>query len=304
MQAGLLGRGARALYDQPALLLVLTTLFWAGNAIAGQLARGEIAPFQLVLARWVLVSATLIPLFGRELRAHWTLVRGHLLLIAALATLGFTLFNALFYAASLHTTGVNIGILQGAMPVLVLIGAFLAYGTPIRPLQAIGVTATLVGVVLVATRGAPFSVFAIGVNPGDALMLIACALYAFYAVGLQRRPAIPGRAFFTLMAGIAALASIPFAVGEAMISRPGWPSLDGWVITLYVAVFPSCLAQLFFLRGVDLIGPGRAGVYINLVPVFTPILAIILLNQSFYLYHGVALGLVVGGIWLAQRTRR
>jgi drug/metabolite transporter (DMT)-like permease len=296
-------RAARALHDQPALLLVLTTLFWAGNAIAGQLAAGEIAPFQLVLLRWVLVSAALFWLFGAELRAHWAAVRPRLAGIALMAALGFTGFNGLFYVASLHTSGVNIGILQGSIPVFVLLLAYIAYGTRIGPVQAAGVAATFAGVVLVATEGSPLRLLTLGVSLGDGLMLLACLLYAFYTTALQRRPAIPGRAFFTLMAGIAALTSLPFALLEAAVTAPGWPSAEGWAITLYVAIFPSCLAQLFFLRGVDLIGPGRAGVYVNLVPVFAALMAIALLGQRFAGYHALALGLVLGGIWLAQRSR-
>jgi drug/metabolite transporter (DMT)-like permease len=79
--------------------------------------------------------------------------------------------------------------------------------------------------------------------------------------------------------------------------------MQGWMVMLYVAIFPSCLAQLFFLRGVDLIGPGRAGVFINLVPVFAAVLGVGLLGEPFGWYHAVALALVIGGIWLAQSAQ-
>jgi len=75
------------------------------------------------------------------------------------------------------------------------------------------------------------------------------------------------------------------------------------MVLAFVAIFPSCLAQLYFMRGVDLIGPGRAGVFINLVPVFAAALAVGLISEPFAAYHAVALALVIGGIWLAQRTR-
>ncbi len=296
-------RAVRALYDTPSALLVLTTLFWAGNAIAGQLARGEIAPFQLVLLRWVLVSAALLWLYGHEVRAHRAVLRAKLWPIVGLAVIGFTTFNGLFYLASLETTAVNIGILQGAIPVFVLLLSYAVFRTRIGAVQGVGVAATITGVVLVATEGVPSRLLAAGVGPGDGLMLIACLCYAAYTTGLQARPAVPGRVLFTAMSAVAALTSLPFALAEAAIAAPPWPSLEGWAITLYVAVFPSGLAQLFFLRGVDLIGPGRAAVYANLVPVFAAILAIGLLGQRFAGYHALALGLVLGGIWLAQRTR-
>ncbi len=289
------------LYATPAALLVLTTLFWAGNTVAGQLAAGHIAPFQLVLARWVLVAGALWWLFGHEVRAHWAAARPRLGAVALMAVMGFTAFNGLFYLASLRTTAVNIGILQGAIPVAVLLMAYVAYGTRIRLVQALGVALTVAGVVLVATAGRPLALVETGVGAGDALMLLACLFYAFYTTALVKRPDIPGRAFFTLMSVIAALTSLPFWAAEALLAAPPWPSLQGWAVTLYVAIFPSCLAQLFFLRGVDLIGPGRAGVYVNLVPVFAALLAVGLLGQRFAGHHALALGLVLGGIWLAQR---
>ncbi|MEL7137546.1 MAG: DMT family transporter [Pseudomonadota bacterium] len=289
------------LYDTPAVLLTLTALFWAGNAIAGQLAKDEVQPFMLVLLRWIGVTLMLWPLYGHEVRAHWATIRPALLRVAVMATAGFTCFNALFYAASHSTTGISIGILQGSMPMFVLAGAFLVHGTRVGPLQAVGVLITLIGVVLVATEGAPALIMEQGVNPGDALMLVACVLYSGYTVALRSRPDIPGRAFFTLMCPIAAITAVPFAIGEAVISGATLPTLDGWLVTLYVTIFPSCLAQLFFLRGVDLIGPGRAGVYINLVPIFAALLAVLILGETFALYHAAALAMVLGGIWLSQR---
>ena len=111
---------------------------------------------------------------------------------------------------------------------------------------------------------------------------------------------MPGRALFTLFAAIAAAAAVPFAAWDLATGGP-WPTPEGWAIAAWVALFPSCLAQLFFLRGVDLIGPGAAGIYINLVPVFASILAVLLLGERFALYHAAALALVLGGLWMAQR---
>ena len=301
MSVAAIRRGVGWLYDRPALLLVLTMLCWGGNAIAGQLAIGEITPMQLVLVRWVVVLAIMWPLFGREAMAHWPAARPRFWRIAAMAFLGFTGFNALFYVASLDTSAVNIGILQGSIPVIVLIAAFFAHGAKVGAIPALGVAVTLAGVALVATQGRPLEILDLAWNRGDLVMLAACVFYALYAVLLRGRPEMPGTAFFTLMAPIAALTAIPPAIAEIYLMEGYfWPSTDGLIVACWVAVFPSCLAQLFFLRGVDLIGPGRAGVYTNLVPVFAAGLAVVILGQSFSLYHGVALALVLGGIAIAQ----
>jgi drug/metabolite transporter (DMT)-like permease len=114
---------------------------------------------------------------------------------------------------------------------------------------------------------------------------------------------MPGTAFFTLLALISAVTSVPLVIAEGLAMGFELPTLTGLLITAWVAIFPSCLAQIFYLRGVDLIGPGRAGVYINLVPVFAAAMAVVLINEPFAPFHGLALVLVLGGIWLAQRTQ-
>ena len=298
------GRLLDRLYQWPSVLLTLTAIFWAGNALASRLAVGHISPFLLVFLRWVMVLAVLWPLYGGQVREHWGEIRPRLARITLMAFLGFTGFNALFYTAGYYTTAINIGILQGSIPVVVLAGAFLMYGTRATLVQIVGVLITLVGVVVVATQGAPLHILDIGPNRGDLIMLAACGFYAFYTLALRERPNMPGIAFFTLLALISAITSVPLLIAEWAMYGLTMPTLQGWLVTLFVAIFPSCLAQLFFLRGVDLIGPGRAGVFVNLVPVFAAILAVVLINEPFAAYHAVALVLVIGGIWLAQRGAR
>jgi drug/metabolite transporter (DMT)-like permease len=290
-------------YRWPSLLLTLAAIFWAGNTVAGRLAVGEISPFMLTFLRWVLVLAALWPVYGREVRKHWPQVKPQLGSIVVLAALGMTGFNALYYVAAHYTSAINIGILQGSMPIFVLTGAYLAHGTRASLVQQAGVLITAMGVVVVATRGAPLQILGVDLNWGDLAMLAACALYAAYTVGLRDRPSMPGTAFFTLLALISAVTSVPLVIAEGLAMGFELPTLTGLLITAWVAIFPSCLAQIFYLRGVDLIGPGRAGVYINLVPVFAAAMAVVLINEPFAPFHGLALVLVLGGIWLAQRTQ-
>jgi drug/metabolite transporter (DMT)-like permease len=301
--ASIATQAAARLYQWPSVLLTLTAIFWAGNAVASRLAVGQIAPMQLVCLRWVMVLAVMWPLYGAQVRAHWGEVRPQLGRIIVVGFLGLTAFNALFYVAAHTTTAVNIGILQGSVPVIVLAGAFLTYGTKATLVQIAGVLITAAGVVVVATHGRPLSILDIDFNRGDLLMLTACVLYAIYTVALRDRPKMPGAAFFTLLALISAVTSLPLAAAEAAVSGWSWPTWQGWLVTLYVAIFPSTLAQVFFVRAVDLIGPGRTGVFVNLVPIFAAILAVALIGEPFAAFHAIALALVLGGIWLAQRTR-
>jgi drug/metabolite transporter (DMT)-like permease len=289
------------LWSAPVLLLAATALMWAGNTIAGRLAVGQISPMQLTALRWTFVLVLLWPLFGREVRARWADIRPKFLRLAALAALGYTGFNALYYVAAHHTSAINLGILQGSVPVFVLMIAFLAHGTRAGLLQILGVLITLLGVIVVATQGQPARLLDLDFNVGDLAVLLACVFYAIYTVGLKNRPSLSGAGFFTLLAAVAAVTSLPLVAMEYASGALQVPTLQGWLVTLWIALFPSCLSQLCFLRGVDLIGPNRAGVYVNLVPVFAALLAVGLLGEPFGMFHAAALSLVLAGIWLTQR---
>jgi drug/metabolite transporter (DMT)-like permease len=134
-------------------------------------------------------------------------------------------------------------------------------------------------------------------------MLIACLFYAGYTLGLRHRPAVPGLVFFAAMAVVAFVSSLPLIGLEMAQGAAQFPTPKGWLILLYVAMMPSLLSQIFYIRGVELIGPARAGLFVNLVPVFGALLAVVLLGEPFALYHALGLVLVLGGIWLAERRR-
>ena len=285
------------------LLLVFTALCWGGNAVLGRMAVGEISPMALVTARWLGVSVLLALFAHRHLRRDWPVLRPHLLAVAALGILGFTSFNAIFYVAAHYTTAVNIGILQGSTPMFILMGAFLAYRTRITGLQAAGVALTMTGVVIVGSGGSLARLAALAINFGDVLMIVACLLYAGYTVALRKRPPASALGLFAVMAFAAFVASLPLVTAEVALGQFQWPTGKGMIIVTLVTLFPSFLAQIFFIQGVTLIGPGRAGVFVNLVPVFASILAVVLLDEPFEAFHAIALGLVLGGIWLSERGK-
>ncbi len=285
----------------PYLLLVLTMFMWGGNAIAGQLAVGEISPMLLTAFRWAGVAILILIFAQRRVVDEWPVLRTRLPLLLGLGALGFTAFNALFYIAAHSTVAINIGIIQGSLPVLVMLGAYIFYRTPVTGAQMIGVVATMIGIAVVAARGDLLRMGDINFNPGDLLMISACLLYAAYTVALRERPAASGLAIFSVMALGALATSIPLAITEAAMGDLIWPTTKGWAVAAYIAVFPSFLSQLFFLRSVELIGPGRAGVFINLVPVITAALGVFILNEEFQGFHAASLLFVLGGIWLAER---
>lgn len=286
---------------RPGLLLVLTTLIWGSNAVAARLAVGQVSPMMLTTARWVVACVALWFVARRPLVASWPILRPHGWYLVLMGVAGFTGFNALFYTAAHHTSAVNLTIIQGVVPVLVLLGGALVLRLRTSALQALGVALTLAGVVVVASRGQWQVLRALDLNTGDLAVLLASVLYAGYTLGLRAKPAVSPLVFFAAVAAVAALASVPLLAWEVAEGRFFWPTPQGWLIILYVGLLPSFVSQITFIRAVELIGPARAGVFYNLTPVFGPALAVLVLSEPLRVYHVAALTMVLGGIWVAER---
>lgn len=276
---------------------------WAANSIFSRLAAGEVSPLLLVSFRWLGVVLLMLVFARRYIVQDWPILKRRLPYIAIMGASGFTIFNALFYVAGHTTTAVNLGILQGAMPIFVILGMFAAYRTPVARVQLLGVLVTIGGVVVVGSAGSLDRLAALQFNPGDLLVLGCCLLYAGYAVGLRNRPEVSALGFFTAMAIAAFLLSIPLTVAEWSLGALQWPTAKGWMIIPGVVLLPSFLAQICFLRGVALIGANRAGVFINLVPMFAAIMAVLFLDERFEPFHGIGLICVFVGIWLSERGK-
>lgn len=286
------------------VLLAMTMFMWGGNAVASRLAVGEISPMALTCLRLLIAVGGILAITHKHVIREWRVLRPHWRFALIMGACGYTGFSAFMYAAATYTTAVNLSILQGSIPVIVLLGALALYGTPIRAIQLVGVAVTLLGVAFVATKGALGSLAAFDLNFGDALMLCACVLYAGYTLALRRRPKISGMTFYFGMAAGGFVASLPLLAYEIISGTVHWPTAQGLGVLLYVALGPSLAAQILYMRGVELIGPGRAGLFVNLVPIFGAFLAVLILGETFALYHAVALALVLGGIFLAERSGR
>jgi drug/metabolite transporter (DMT)-like permease len=293
----------RAWASNPYLLLTLTMLMWSANGIAGRVAIGEVSPMVIVTLRWLISCSLLFAFAFSRIREDWTVLKHHIVRLVLGAIFGFTGFNALFYLSAHHTSAVNMTILQGALPIFVLMGAAIFQHTPLTLLQAIGIPFTLAGVIAVASQGELDVLLNFNFNIGDIGLVIACLSYAIYTLMLRNRPKVSGIGFFAIVAMAAFITSLPLLGLEMALGEAQWPTVEGWMIVAFIGICPSLLAQLFFLKAVELIGPGRAANFTNLVPIFGPLLAIILLGEPFHLYHAVALMLVLGGIALAEWRR-
>lgn len=284
-------------------LLTMTALLWAGNAVAGKWAVGEVLPQVLTCFRWAIVFAILAVVARRAVMVDRPKLERRWLYVLLMGAGGYTIFASLLYLASIYTRTMNVALFQGAIPVFVILMNFAVRGARVTPGQILGTALRLLGVAIAATHGDWRVVATLSHNVGDLLMLGACLLYAGYTVALPARPDVSGLAFFTAMAAAAFVTSLPPLAAEWALGRTIWPTLTGWLIVLYVALGPTLVSQLWFIRGVELIGPNRAGLFVNLVPIFGALLAVLLVGEPFGWNEALALALVIGGIAIAERFR-
>jgi drug/metabolite transporter (DMT)-like permease len=283
------------------ILLILTTLFWGGNSVAGKMAVGEISPMLLTLVRWVLAASIIVLFALKDLQRDWPLIRKHWLLLSFYGAIGFTLFNVLLYSALTKTSAVSASIVQAALPATVYLFNFMIFRVKVTVWQIAGFIVTLAGVLIVATHGEFARLATLDLNAGDALVLVAVVVYAIYTVYLRYKPQVNWKSLIVVLSVMAALASLPFLWWEWQSGNLILPGNKGLMIALYTGIFPSIISQIFFIKGVELIGPNRAGIFINLIPIFGTGLAILILGEPLQAYHIVALVLVIAGIWLAER---
>jgi drug/metabolite transporter (DMT)-like permease len=282
------------------IMLLLTALFWAGNVVASRNAVGELSPMVLVTIRWGTVTLVMLTFAWKPLVTEWPLIRKNWVMISLMGIFGFTGYQALYFTAAQYTSGMHLAILQGVAPAFIFAGARIFYGTPIGLMRGIGLVMTMLGVAIVATHGEPLHLDGMDLNVGDIAMLGASIFYAGYTVALRSRPAISAFAFFTALSIVSTIASLPLLAWEIADHAAQWPTMRGWVVIGYIVIFPSLLAQIFFIRGVAAIGPGRASLFYNLVPTLGAIMAVTLLGEPFALYHGVGLALSLGGVAIAE----
>lgn len=289
-------------WNQPYILLTLSALMWGGNAVAGKLAVGEISPYLLTSTRW-LVSLCLLAIFiAPHIKRDWHKLRSHLPYLFLMGASGYALFNNLMYLALNHTSAINVSILQASVPLIVFILNFAIFTIRTTPTQLGGYILTLIGVLVIAGKGNLQNLTALDLNFGDMMLLTAGIFYAAYSVMLKKKPDVHWLSFFGVMAISALLASLPFVAFEWANGQMVFKSSTAALAVLYTAIFPSIGAQLFWMRGLELTGANRGGLFINLVPVFGTLLAIIIIGETLYLFHVIALVLVAGGVLIAQKT--
>ena len=284
----------------PHFLLTLTSIFWAFNTVAGRAAVGEVSPLLIVSVRWFFVSIILSILCRNQLIETWSILNKKIKWLIFMGLFGFTGFNSAYYVAAHDTIAINLGLVQGTMPAFIIIIAWIWLKDKINFTQFLGVLITFTAVLIVVCSGDFNALVELELNSGDIVMIFACTLYAIYAVGLRKKPKIRALPLLTFFAYIAFLGSIPGLIYETYSNQLILPGQKGFIILGVIIIFPSFLAQIFFMKGVEKIGPSRSGLYTNLVPVFSSLLAVFFLGEEFQFFHLLSLIMIFTGIYLFE----
>ena len=287
----------------PHLLLTLTVLFWAGNAVVGRAVVDEMPPVTLAFWRWVTALMILLPVGGPRLWRHRAVIIAEWRIVVFLALFGIAGFNTLLYLALERTTAVNATIVGATGPAIITLLSWFAHRTRARLGQVAGIAASLLGVVIVVSEGSWAVFAAAALNPGDLIALLAVIVWAVYSVALVRRPNdLDGITLLTAIVAIGVVILFPIYMAASAWSAPWQPNAETFAAVAYTGLFPSVLAYVFWNRGVAALGPGVASIYINLIPAFGVVLAVSFLGETFAIHHGIGIAFIVLGVRLATRS--
>jgi drug/metabolite transporter (DMT)-like permease len=278
-----------------------SSLCWSGNHIVGRAMAGEVPPLAAGSIRWIVPALILAPFVGRHLVRDWPEIRRTWATIVFLSLIGGAIFGTLQYVGLNYTTALNVSVLNSVAPVFIVAAGWLLFSDRVGLVQAAGIAVSFAGVLAIISRGRIEALAALGFNVGDVVILFNMGLWAVYSASLRKRGKIHWMSFTFILASISAVATLPFWVAEHLSGAVLRPTLPNLAALGFVAVFPSLLAYAAWSRGVEVLGSGRAGVFLHLIPLFSALIAGAALGERIETYHLVGFALILAGVLLAAR---
>lgn len=292
---------SRLLRSNPYLLLALAGLCWSGNHVIGRAVAGHVPPIGLSFLRWLIPALILWPLARPHLAQDWPKIVAHWRIIVLLAFLGGTLFGVLLYIGLNYTTALNVSVINSTAPVMIFIAGALLFGDRLGGLQIGGIVTSLIGVLVIVSRGQIEVLRSLQFNIGDLIILFNQFVWAVYSAGLRLRPPLHWMSFTFILSLVASVATLPFYIWEHFSGNPFQATWTTVLAIGYVATLASVVAFAFWNRGVEVIGSNRAGAFLHLIPLYSAILASTFLGEELMLYHVLGFALILAGVWLAAR---
>lgn len=299
MQTNLLDRAS------PYLLLVLTTLFWAGNINLGRAISGDVPPLGLSFWRWMVAFACLLPFAYKPMQQQWAAIKSHFCLVLALSATGVAGFNSFVYLGLQSTSATNGVLMQSICPVLIILLSTLFFGDKAKLQQWIGVLVSLAGVGVILIQGDIHTLLTLSFQTGDLWIMSAVIIWAVYTVLLRKLPpALKGLPFLGYSMVFGTLMILPFYLLESVNGQPMPVTLTSAMAVTYVSIFASLLAFLFWNNATSRLGANRTGQFIHLLPVFGLTIATLILGERLQDFHYIGIVLVASGLILANLQRR
>ena len=279
------------------------TLFWAGNFIVGKIASiNEIPPISLNFYRWFLAWLILLPFTFKELIKKKDYILNNIGLFIIMGITAVTVFNsALFY--SLKFTQVISGVLMiSTVPVMIIFISSLLKIEKTNIFQIIGVGLSLTGVLFIITKADIDILKNLDFNRGDLTMVIAMLSWATYSALLKKKKyELSQISLLQVVISFGVVFLIPLYFIDINMGNLIKLEKPFFLTLTYVVLFPGLASFFFWIKGVALIGPNRAGVFLHLMPILGAVMAMIIFNEKIMFYHFLGAVFIVAGITLSNK---
>jgi drug/metabolite transporter (DMT)-like permease len=285
------------------LFLVLATLCWSGNFIVGKFATlYEIPPLTLNVFRWISVWFILVPFTYKEIFENLPYIKKNWLVISFMGVITISTFNSVVYFALNYTQVINAVLMLAAIPAATIVLSSLMKIEETNIFQLLGLVLSIIGIGSIISNGNIQKIIALDFNKGDIWMLVCVITWSLYSTLLKKNNfKFSQFTLIQLMVSVGILFLIPQFFYEKSIGLELNFNKDFYLILIYVAIFPAIAAYYFWQKGVAIIGPNRASMFIQLMPLFSAIMAIIFFEEIFELYHFVGAIFILSGIYLSNK---
>ena len=285
------------------LFLVLATFCWSGNFIVGKFATlYEIPPLTLNVFRWISVWFILIPFTYKEIFKNLPYIKKNWLVISFMGVITISTFNSVVYFALNYTQVINAVLMLSAIPAATIVLSSLMKIEETNIFQLFGLVLSIIGIGSIISNGDIQKIISLDFNKGDMWMLVCVITWSLYSTLLKKNNfKFSQFTLIQLMVSVGILFLIPQFFYEKSIGLELNLDKNFFLILIYVAIFPAIAAYYFWQKGIEIIGPNRASMFIQLMPLFSAVMAIIIFKEKFELYHFVGAIFILSGIYLSNR---
>ena len=285
------------------LFLVLATFCWSGNFIVGKFATlYEIPPLTLNVFRWISVWFILIPFTYKEIFENLPYIKKNWFVISFMGVITISTFNSVGYFALNYTQVINAVLMLSAIPAATIVLSSLMKIEKTNIFQLLGLVLSIIGIGSIISNGDIQKIISLDFNKGDMWMLVCVITWSLYSTLLKKNNfKFSQFTLIQLMVSVGILFLIPQFFYEKSIGLELNLDKNFFLILIYVAIFPAIAAYYFWQKGIEIIGPNRASMFIQLMPLFSAVMAIIIFKEKFELYHFVGATFILSGIYLSNR---